>query len=122
MRRRGNSPLWMTAIWRRPLKAEKPSHECGIEGDQASLLHLCSLDVEDWVAANGRMLLRLLTFRKSLSLFSAALLLLELTGCNSVLRSGALEKRTGDEIVVAGQMFHTGSRVVTWMDPGGYDA
>ena len=30
--------------------------------------------------------------------------------------------RTGDEIIVAGQMFHTGTRVVTWMDPNGYDA
>jgi N-acetyl-anhydromuramyl-L-alanine amidase AmpD len=30
--------------------------------------------------------------------------------------------RTGDEIVVAGQMVHTGTRVVLWMDPSGYDA
>ncbi len=30
--------------------------------------------------------------------------------------------RKGDEIVVAGQFFHTGTRVVLWMDPGGYDA
>jgi len=30
--------------------------------------------------------------------------------------------RNGDEIVVCGQLFHTGTRVVTWMDPGGYDA
>src|SRR5207248_5689681 len=30
--------------------------------------------------------------------------------------------RSGDEIVVAGQFFHTGVPVVTWMDPGGYDA
>lgn len=30
--------------------------------------------------------------------------------------------RTGDEIVVCGQLFHTGTPVVTWMDPGGYDA
>src|SRR3954463_3974043 len=30
--------------------------------------------------------------------------------------------RRGDEIVVAGQLFHTGTRVITWMDPGGYDA
>ncbi|MEO6245266.1 MAG: N-acetylmuramoyl-L-alanine amidase [Opitutaceae bacterium] len=30
-------------------------------------------------------------------------------------------KRKGDEIVVAGQLFHTGTRVVTWMDPRGYD-
>ena len=31
-------------------------------------------------------------------------------------------KRVGDEIVVAGELFHTGTRVVTWLDPGGYDA
>lgn len=30
--------------------------------------------------------------------------------------------RTGDEIVVCGQLFHTGTPVVTWMDAGGYDA
>jgi len=35
---------------------------------------------------------------------------------------GQPEPRRGDEIVVAGQLFHTGTRVVLWMDPGGYDA
>jgi N-acetylmuramoyl-L-alanine amidase len=30
--------------------------------------------------------------------------------------------RRGDEIMVAGQMFHTGAPVVLWTDPGGYDA
>ncbi len=30
--------------------------------------------------------------------------------------------RTGDEIVVCGQLFHTTTRVVLWTDPGGYDA
>ena len=30
--------------------------------------------------------------------------------------------RTGDEIVVAGQFVHTGTPVVLWTDPGGYDA
>jgi len=30
--------------------------------------------------------------------------------------------RRGDEIVVCGQMFHTGAPVVLWTDPGGYDA
>lgn len=30
--------------------------------------------------------------------------------------------RTGDEILVCGQLIHTGSRVVLWTDPGGYDA
>src|SRR5438046_1087056 len=31
-------------------------------------------------------------------------------------------ERKGDEIVVAGQYFHTGAPVVLWTDPGGYDA
>ena len=35
---------------------------------------------------------------------------------------GAYEGRKGDDIVVAGQFFHTGTPVVLWMDPGGYDA
>jgi hypothetical protein len=43
-----------------------------------------------------------------------------LTGC--LHRPGRPLTRQGDEIVVAGQLFHTGTRVVTWMDPGGYDA
>jgi N-acetylmuramoyl-L-alanine amidase len=30
--------------------------------------------------------------------------------------------RSGDEIVVCGQLFHTTSRVILWTDPGGYDA
>jgi N-acetylmuramoyl-L-alanine amidase len=30
--------------------------------------------------------------------------------------------RHDDEIIVAGRRFHTGAKVVTWMDPGGYDA
>lgn len=31
-------------------------------------------------------------------------------------------QRTGDEIVVCGQLFHTTAPVVLWMDPGGFDA
>src|ERR687884_660281 len=30
--------------------------------------------------------------------------------------------RKGDEIVVCGQLYHTGAPVVLWMDPGGFDA
>jgi N-acetylmuramoyl-L-alanine amidase len=37
-------------------------------------------------------------------------------------RPGSRVPRTGDEIVAAGQFIHTGTRVVLWMDPGGYDA
>src|SRR5437868_2374453 len=42
------------------------------------------------------------------------------TGC--VTRPGQFAKRAGDEIMVAGQPVHTGTRVVLWTDPGGYDA
>jgi N-acetylmuramoyl-L-alanine amidase len=42
-------------------------------------------------------------------------------GCSTMPRSGMPERRQGDEIVAAGQFFHTGARVVLWMDPGGYD-
>ena len=44
------------------------------------------------------------------------------TGCGSLPHSGNMEPRQGDEIVAAGQFFHTGSRVILWMDPSGYDA
>ena len=46
-------------------------------------------------------------------------------GCKSTQRAekpGAKLDRTGDEIVIAGQYFHTGAPVVLWTDPGGYDA
>jgi N-acetylmuramoyl-L-alanine amidase len=43
-------------------------------------------------------------------------------GCSTVPHPGQLEARRGDEIVAAGQFFHTGTPVVLWMDPGGYDA
>jgi N-acetyl-anhydromuramyl-L-alanine amidase AmpD len=42
-------------------------------------------------------------------------------GCSTVPHVGQAERRRGDEIVAAGQFFHTGSPVVLWMDPGGYD-
>ncbi len=44
-----------------------------------------------------------------------------LAGCH-LARPRTFVPRKGDEIVVAGQLFHTGTRVITWMDPGGYDA
>lgn len=43
-------------------------------------------------------------------------------GCSTFPPPGTAESRKGDEIVAAGQFFHTGTRVVLWMDPGGYDA
>ncbi|HWN93978.1 MAG TPA: peptidoglycan recognition family protein [Methylomirabilota bacterium] len=43
-----------------------------------------------------------------------------LAGCAT--NPGTVLHRKGDEIVVAGQFIHTGTRVVLWMDQGGYDA
>jgi N-acetyl-anhydromuramyl-L-alanine amidase AmpD len=45
-----------------------------------------------------------------------------LSGCVRLPKPGTHAPRQGDEIVVAGQFFHTGTPVVLWMDPGGYDA
>src|SRR3954466_2793532 len=58
--------------------------------------------------------------RRWLLLLSA--MLLAAGGCKTSLPPGTVARRTGDEIVVAGQFFHTGTPVVLWMDPGGYDA
>lgn len=51
----------------------------------------------------------------------AIVMTLGLLGCSAT-TPGTPLTRTGDEIVVAGQLFHTGTPVVLWMDPGGYDA
>jgi N-acetylmuramoyl-L-alanine amidase len=48
--------------------------------------------------------------------------LLSVCGCSTFSTPGQPEPRKGDEIVAAGQFFHTGTKVVLWMDPGGYDA
>jgi N-acetylmuramoyl-L-alanine amidase len=64
------------------------------------------------------------------------LLLFPLFGCRTVPPvapdpySGSGEERgteaaaetVGDEIVICGQLFHTGAPVILWSDPGGYDA
>ena len=42
-------------------------------------------------------------------------------GCRTTPHPGTRAPRAGDEIVVAGQFIHTGTPVVLWMDPGGYD-
>ncbi len=44
-----------------------------------------------------------------------------MAGCKTT-QPGTFAERKGDEIVVAGHFVHTGTPVVLWMDPGGYDA
>src|SRR5687767_302186 len=55
----------------------------------------------------------------------ALALSLVIVGCRATHRAekpGARLERKGDEIVIAGQFFHTGAPVVLWTDPGGFDA
>lgn len=60
---------------------------------------------------------------KSITTFVNALLISSfLIGCSRDPRPGDFVQRQGDEIVVCGQLVHTGAPVVLWMDPGGYDA
>lgn len=58
---------------------------------------------------------------RSRNLFGTLLPLL-LAACSSAPGVGERLARRGDEIVVCGQLFHTGTKVVLWSDPGGYDA
>ncbi|HWD20576.1 MAG TPA: peptidoglycan recognition family protein [Verrucomicrobiae bacterium] len=64
--------------------------------------------------------MRFSTLRLLASFLAAAFSSCFIDGCATA--PGRHEARKGDEIVVAGQMFHTGTPVVLWMDPGGYDA
>src|SRR5207249_1174711 len=54
--------------------------------------------------------------------FLVLFVLLFLVGCATQPRVGSFTARQGDEIVVAGRFVHTGTPVVLWLDPGGYDA
>jgi N-acetyl-anhydromuramyl-L-alanine amidase AmpD len=53
---------------------------------------------------------------------AAACVLASAVGCATQPRPGDPLPRRGDEIVIAGQLFHTGAPVILWLDPGGYDA
>jgi len=55
-------------------------------------------------------------------IFAVLVPLLCVAGCGTFPNNGRVESRRGDEIVAAGQFFHTGAPIVLWMDPGGYDA
>jgi N-acetyl-anhydromuramyl-L-alanine amidase AmpD len=59
---------------------------------------------------------------RPIQILSVLLLAALFAGCKTAPRPGTFAPRKGDEIVIAGQFVHTGSHVVLWMDPGGYDA
>ena len=45
-----------------------------------------------------------------------------LAGCRTAALRTKAAPQTDDEMVVAGQRFHTGTRVIIWTDPAGYNA
>jgi N-acetyl-anhydromuramyl-L-alanine amidase AmpD len=49
-----------------------------------------------------------------------AVLMLALPGCMGG-HAGREHARKGDEIMIAGRLFHTGTPIVLWFDQGGYD-
>lgn len=53
---------------------------------------------------------------------TAMILLLVFCSIAPAAQPGEKIQRTGDEIMVCGQLFHTTAPVVLWVDPGGYDA
>ncbi len=57
--------------------------------------------------------------RRLEALAAVSLTLAAFAGCGW---PGNRVARLGDEIIVCGQLVHTGAPVVTWLDPGGYDA
>lgn len=70
-----------------------------------------------WFSKSGRVLLVAL-----LAIVSLPLLSLSCGGTSDSVDVGERMTRQGDEIMVAGELIHTGTKVVLWFDPGGYDA
>ena len=66
----------------------------------------------------------LLFLRRGAGLLAALALVMSAgVGCvHRAPRAGQELSKRGDEIVAAGRLFHTGTRVVNWMEPGGFDA
>jgi N-acetylmuramoyl-L-alanine amidase len=60
--------------------------------------------------------------RRLLSVFFTTSLLIVAPAFSGETRPADAAKPVGDEIIVCGQRVHTGAPVVTWLDPGGYDA
>ena len=61
----------------------------------------------------------LLNLQRILAVVSLGFLLVP-CGCAQI--AGDLAPRSGDEIIIAGDMIHTGMAVRLWLDPGGFDA
>jgi N-acetylmuramoyl-L-alanine amidase len=81
-----------------------------------------SLDPQPASGTNTRIKTHLMSLPKLSWLATGAFAAL-LTGCTTTApRVGSIAPRVGDEIVVAGHYIHTGTPVVLWSDPGGYDA
>ena len=62
------------------------------------------------------------TFMQRVALILPLLAVILTPACRTIVTPGRPLSRTGDEIIACGQLFHTSTRVITWLDPGGYDA
>ena len=60
--------------------------------------------------------------RSAVGVCLVAVLVFASTSCRSVPHDGTGAVVPGDEIIVAGKKFHTGTRIVTWIESGGYNA
>ena len=87
---------------------------------------ICRLDPRRFSIPNTRNVFQFMRRTQSLVrlVFISSTIALLLAGCATAPkpRLGSFVPRTGDEIVVCGQYVHTGTPVVLWTDPGGYDA
>lgn len=85
-------------------------------------MNMSGPELDARVVFQRKMIKTICSMRLKLTCYSLGLALL-FTGCvTAPPRVGSIAPRTGDEIVVAGHYVHTGTRVVLWTDPGGYDA
>ena len=77
------------------------------------------INMKSQTGCNGSWLARALAVSLGLAIIGT---LTTSTEAQEGMMPGTPLPRQGDEIVVAGQLFHTTAPVVLWMDPGGYDA
>ena len=113
--------------YKQVLRAVTPRRSFGAVGDLGDSLSPLVFDGHvgpaGGVCVAGRVCYKTV-MRSTIALASVASLALSfLAGCAADGPAPGVENaRAGDEIMVAGRLFHTGTPVVLWTDPGGYDA
>ena len=111
------------ADWKSALRSSADLRVCCIAGFQTCHASLASHALPIWKSAIQQVgnLRHSRAFARNV-VCSVIMALLLMTGCATAPKIGEIEPRRGDEIMVAGHYVHTGTPVVLWTDPGGYDA